>query len=51
MYGALAGIAVLMLYVYGSAFILLLGAEMNQVIERRSPDGKDTGERRPRDGT
>jgi membrane protein len=32
-YGALAGIAILMLYVYGSAFILLLGAEMDGVIK------------------
>jgi len=31
-YGALAGIAVLMVYLYGTAFILLLGAEMNGVI-------------------
>jgi membrane protein len=46
-YGALAGIAVLMIYVYGSAFILLLGAEMNQVIGQRDPEGKDPGDRVP----
>lgn len=46
-YGALAGIALLMAYVYVSAFILLLGAEMNQVIEINHPDGKDEGERTP----
>jgi membrane protein len=44
-YGALAGVAIFMLYLYSSAFIVLLGAEMNQVIENWDPDGKDTGER------
>jgi len=44
-YGALAGVAIFMLYAYGSAFIVLLGAEMNQVIENWEPEGKDTGER------
>ncbi|MHB8576221.1 MAG: YihY/virulence factor BrkB family protein [Dehalococcoidia bacterium] len=38
-YGALAGIAVLMVYVYGSAFVLLLGAEMNRVIEAHRANG------------
>jgi membrane protein len=33
-YGALAGVAVLMVYLYISSFILLLGAEMNRVIEQ-----------------
>jgi membrane protein len=46
-YGALAGIVVLMAYFYACAFILLLGAEMNQVIEERAPDGKNQGERAP----
>jgi membrane protein len=32
-YGALAGVAVLMLYLYGTAVALLLGAEMNRVID------------------
>lgn len=43
-YGALAGVAIFMLYVYSSAFIVLLGAEMNQVIENWEPEGKDTGD-------
>ena len=47
LYGALVGIAVLMLYLYGTAFILLLGAEMNQVIELHHPDGKDDGAKVP----
>ncbi len=44
-YGAVAGIVVLMLYIYWSSFILLLGAEMNQIIEAHAPEGKDTGEK------
>jgi len=39
-YGALAGIALLMVYVYISCLILLLGAEMNQVIETRLKEGE-----------
>jgi membrane protein len=46
-YGALAGIIVLMAYCYGSAIILLLGAVMNQVIEASHPAGKNDGERAP----
>jgi membrane protein len=53
-YGSLAGVMVLMLYVYYSAFIILIGAEMNQVIEWHIPGGKDEGDKVPaadRDGT
>ncbi len=46
-YGALAGVAVLMLYMYYSSFILLIGAEVNQVVERHLPGGKRQGERAP----
>lgn len=46
-YGALAGVAILMIYVYVTAFIFLLGAEMNQVIEINDPRGKNEGERTP----
>lgn len=46
-YGSLAGIIILMLYIYYSAFIMLLGAEMNQVIEWHIPGGKDEGEKIP----
>ncbi len=48
-YGALAGIAFFMVYLYASAFILLIGAEFNQVIENWEPEGKNTGERTPDD--
>jgi membrane protein len=39
------GIIVLMLYIYWSSYILLLGAEMNQIIEEHAPEGKDEGEK------
>ncbi len=48
-YGALAGVAILMLYIYYSAFILLFGAEMNQVIEEHAPGGKQEGEKVPQE--
>jgi membrane protein len=48
-YGSLAGVIILMLYVYYSAFIMLVGAEMNQVIEWHIPGGKDEGEKVPED--
>jgi membrane protein len=44
-YGTLAGIAIFLLYIYYSAFILLLGAEMNQVIEEHAPGGKKEGQK------
>jgi membrane protein len=47
-YGSLAGVIVLMLYVYYSALIMLVGAEMNQVIEWHIPGGKDEGEKVPK---
>jgi uncharacterized BrkB/YihY/UPF0761 family membrane protein len=43
----LAGVIILMLYVYYSALIMLIGAEMNQVIEWHIPGGKDEGEKIP----
>jgi membrane protein len=46
-YGSLAGVIILMLYIYYTSFIMLLGAEMNQVIEWHIPGGKDEGEKIP----
>jgi membrane protein len=46
-YGSLAGVIVLMLYVYYSALIMLTGAEINQVIEWHIPGGKNEGEKIP----
>jgi membrane protein len=43
-YGSLAGVVILMLYIYYSAFIMLVGAELNQVIEEHIPEGKGEGE-------
>lgn len=48
-YGSFAGIIILLLYIYYSTVILLVGAELNQVIEERIPEGKDEGEREPTD--
>lgn len=50
-YGTLAGLVVLLLYMYYSAFFLLVGAEANQVIEEHSPSGKDEGEKVPSGGS
>ncbi len=44
-YGSLAGIVILMLYIYYSSFIMLVGAELNQVIEEHIPEGKNEGEK------
>jgi membrane protein len=46
-YGSVAGVIVLMLYVYYSALIMLIGAEINQVIEWHIPGGKNEGEKIP----
>ncbi|MHA3736630.1 YihY/virulence factor BrkB family protein [Pseudomonas sp. Eth.TT006] len=47
MYGSIGAIIVLLLYFYISAAVLLLGAEMNAVIEHMSSEGKDQGEKAP----
>lgn len=46
-YGALAGVAIHMLYMYYLSYILLLGAEINQVVEENTPGGKREGEKVP----
>jgi membrane protein len=48
-YGSLTGVIILMLYVYYSALIMLIGAEINQVIEWHIPGGKNEGEKVPED--
>lgn len=45
MYGSIGAIIVLLLYFYISAAVLLLGAEMNAVIEHLSSEGKNPGEK------
>ncbi len=49
-YGAIAGVAIHMLYMYYFSYFLLLGAELNQVIEQHSPGGKCAGEKVPPGG-
>ena len=44
-YGSLASVAILMLYIYYSSLIVLVGGEMNQVIEEHIPEGKNEGEK------
>jgi len=50
MYGSIGAIIVLLLYFYISAAVLLLGAEMNAVIEHMSAEGKEKGEKQPGEG-
>ena len=45
MYGSIGAIIVLLLYFYISSAVLLLGAEMNAVIEHMSAEGKEKGEK------
>jgi len=42
-YGAIGGVVVLLMWMWISTIVLLLGAEMNAIIEHLSPDGKRTG--------
>ncbi len=44
-YGALGGVVVFLLWVWISAQVLLLGAEINAVLEHKSPEGKGAGAR------
>jgi membrane protein len=49
-YGSLASVAILMLYIYYSSLIVLVGGEMNQVIEEHIPEGKNEGEKTANEG-
>jgi membrane protein len=44
-YGAIGGVIVSLLWFYLSGLAILIGAEMNAVIEHASPYGKDPGEK------
>jgi membrane protein len=46
-YGSIGGVIVLLTWFYITAFILLMGGEMNAIIEDASPDGKESGARAP----
>lgn len=45
-YGALGGMIVLLLWMWLTSMVVLLGGEINTIIERLSPDGKRAGTRR-----
>lgn len=46
-YGTLGGVMVLMLWLYMSGLVIVVGAELNAEIEHASPHGKDPGEKVP----
>jgi membrane protein len=48
-YGAIGGVIVLMTWFYITAFIFLMGGEMNAILEHAAPDGKTRGARAARD--
>jgi membrane protein len=48
-YGSLAGVVVLLTWIYISAFIFVIGGELNAIIEHAAPHGKHQGARRPRE--
>jgi membrane protein len=46
-YGTIGGVMVLMLWLYLSGLVIIVGAEMNAEIEHASPHGKEPGEKVP----
>jgi len=48
-YGSLGGVIVLLLWMWISSLVLLVGAEVNVLIEHRSPEGKRQGAKRRSD--
>ena len=46
-YGSIGGVVVLMTWLYISALVLIVGGEMNAVLEHASPGGKAAGARAP----
>ena len=46
-YGAIAGVAVLLLWLYLTAYIILLGAEVNAETERQTLKDTTTGPEKP----
>lgn len=48
-YGALGGVIVLLLWMWISSMVVLLGAEINAVLEHKSPEGKRAGAKSMKD--
>ena len=46
-YGSIGGVIVLLTWFLITAFILLMGGEMNAIVEQAAPDGKKRGARAP----
>lgn len=46
-YGTIGGVMVLMLWLYLTGLVIVVGGEMNAEIEHASPHGKEPGEKRP----
>lgn len=46
-YGSIGGVIVLLTWFYITGFLLLVGGEVNAILEDASPDGKDSGTRSP----
>jgi len=44
-YGSIGGVIVLLTWFYITGFLLLMGGEMNAILEDASPDGKESGAR------
>ncbi|HVG58878.1 MAG TPA: YihY/virulence factor BrkB family protein [Hyalangium sp.] len=49
-YGAIGGVIVLLLWMWITAQVVLLGAEINAILEHRSPEGKSPGQKVPGQG-
>lgn len=49
-YGAIGGVIVLLLWMWLSSQVVLLGAEINSILEQRSPEGKAPGQHVPGQG-
>ncbi|MGZ3710072.1 MAG: YihY/virulence factor BrkB family protein, partial [Bdellovibrionota bacterium] len=51
-YGSIGAVIVLMAWLYLAGYVMLVGSEINALVEHYSPDGKQKGEKRePPDGT